>query len=231
MTLKHVTIVFTFLLCNSCIVKSLHPFYTKKSIESQDAILGKWEADDKSVWRIISMKNIIEKEKKDSTESTSNELPKSYNHYNKGYLVLYTEDEKEDSEEDLFMAMPFKIKDDFFIDFLPIDAPLETKSPLENHLLNTHSVAKLEITSTNRIKLKWLSKDRIGELYRNNKIKLKRVVVGFDDNDNYVLTASSKELYSFLKKYNASDIKNKWGADIGFSLKKTGSHNDLIKEL
>lgn len=41
------------LLLSSCVVKSLNPFYTKKSISFDKRFIGKWTDSKKGVWTVI----------------------------------------------------------------------------------------------------------------------------------------------------------------------------------
>ena len=86
--------------------------------------------------------------------------------------------------------MPFKIKNQLFLDFIPIE-DRESEQAHNNlyqmHLIETHTLAKFDITSDNEISIKWLS---------------------------------SKELVKFIEKYMDSKDEDKWKTDIQFDLKR-----------
>ena len=128
--------------------------------------------------------------------------------YEAGYFVSYTKK----NEEALFVAMPFRIENQSFVDFVPYHYDAKgTNDLVSQHLLKTHSVAKFNILSNEKIEVIWLDEDRLEHLFNKNQINIKHEKVGFDE--SLLLTASSNELYQFLKKYNASDIKDKWKSD------------------
>lgn len=219
---------------SSCIVKSLKPFYTQEAIEFQENLLGKWEASNGSKWLVFSIIDIYTEQKKDSLfNSLTQEDLKIYKELKDAYLIGYLEKEQENIEDaETYMAVPFKIKDEVFIDFIPYDfVDLGTSDLLENHLLKTHSVAKLESLDNKKIKLTWLDSSRLNDLYKESKVKLKREIVSptesDSDNSDYVLSASSEELYQFLEKYVKSDIKNKWESDTKFTLSKVSNYETL----
>ena len=105
--------------------------------------------------------------------------------------------------------MPFKIENQYFLDFIPINIEDEEINSLAaEHLLKTHSVAKLDFTTDKNVMFSWLSEERIKDIFEENKIRLKHESIGPEQ--TLLLTATSEELYRFLKKYLNADIENKW---------------------
>lgn len=197
---------------NSCIVKSLNPFYIPEAIKFQQAFLGEWQDDDKGVWKIVSVKQAYLQETREDSKTNKEDLEKMKK-YGKGYFVSYVRKE----QEALFLAMPFIIEDEVFMDFVPYHYDSKgTNDLVSQHLLKTHSVAKFKVVDGKNLEIIWLDEDRLETLFKENKIKIKHEKVGFDE--SLLLTASSEELYHFLKKYNASDVANKWKSDEKFTL-------------
>ncbi len=225
--LKAIILTLCLVTLNSCIIKSLQPFYTTESLTFQKAFIGEWEDQKKGVWNVISFKEAFEKENKISINKTtdnanfifstklSKEELETYKKYKKGYFVEYVKNEK----KAVFIAMPFKIGNQTLIDFIPFDYDDDdTNSLVSQHLLKTHSVAKLDILKDKQIKITWLDEDIFTNLYENNQMQLKHETIGADK--SLVLTASSEELYQFLEKFLKSDIENKWKSDNEFTLKQ-----------
>ena len=52
------------LVFSSCIVKSLHPFYTKEKIVSNKKLEGTWEDSKKGNWEFLSFKTQWEHDRK-----------------------------------------------------------------------------------------------------------------------------------------------------------------------
>lgn len=230
-TSKFAILIVLALLLNSCIVKSLQPFYTEKSIRYTEKIIGNWQESKTVTWEIQSFKEEL---KKDSNTNKKNKskfsegVSKVINGiitkgndsinaiYNNSYIAKYTKREK----EAYFIAMPFKIDDQYFLDFIPFMYDSKDTSQLtKEHLIVTHSVAKLDINSNNTLNLSWLDEDRIEDLFKANKLRLKHERIGIEE--DLILTASSKELYAFLKKYITSNIEDKWNASDRITLTKT----------
>ena len=55
-----------------------------------------------------------------------------------------------------------------------------------------------------------------GHFTRTKKLRLKHEITGLDE--DLVLTASSQELYNFLKKFMSSDFDDKWDNDDIYTL-------------
>lgn len=125
----------------------------------------------------------------------------------------------EDDKEATFVAMPFKVNGALFLDFAPFDSGIEeTNKLLGQHLVRTHSVAKATISTNGALKIVWLSESKIAELQKQSKIRLQYEEIGVDN--TLLITATSEELYKFLEKYEASDIKDKWETSDKFELKR-----------
>jgi hypothetical protein len=216
MKIKILLLTLSFLILSSCIVKSLHPFYTKKSIFFEKRLIGNWQDSKKGSWKVVSFKEEAFKDnkEKDTSKWTDDDLL-DYEKYKDAYLFEYVKD----SSEAQFFAMPFKIKKQLFLDFYPIDFEEGNLNKLVSyHLLKTHSLVKVELTSEGLLKLRWFDEDKITDLIDNNRIKIKYEIVGIDE--NILLTASSEELQKFITKYIDSDDKDKWKTDVHFDLKK-----------
>lgn len=89
------------------------------------------------------------------------------------------------------------------------------------HILNTHSVCKVDFLEDDSIKLKWLDEDVVNRLIESHNLKIKHEKVGIDE--DLILTAKSSELYRFLEKFMASAIENKWEKDQIYTLVKDNS--------
>lgn len=205
----------TILLFNSCIIKSLQPFYIIQSLSFNESLLGNWTDNKKGQWTVESIKDKFEQDRKDGVELSEDDT-RLYKAYSKGYFIEIIKEDKVAG----FIAMPFLIGKQYFLDFIPMEIEDEEINSLAaQHLLKTHSVAKLDINSEQEVSLSWLSEERIKELFQDEKIRLKHEKIGIQE--DLVLTASSKELYTFLKKYLSSDIENKWKKEDMLNLIKT----------
>ena len=216
MKTKHVILVLSLVIFNSCIVKSLNPFYTKDTIEFTKDFVGEWKDNNNNKWSIISIKSIPDES--ENQKINLREQKKSFKEeYGDSYFVKY-EKEKQTS---IFIATPFKINGQYFLDFIPFDVEESNLSSLmKYHIIYTHSLVKLDIMDDGTVNIKWFDEKRLKDLFEKQKIKIKHKKVGVME-DDILLTATSEELQEFLKKYMVSSSDKKWETETKFTLKKS----------
>ena len=227
MKAKHLLVILGLLLLNSCIVKSLNPFYTKDKVVYEKKLEGNWKGKN-STWKIMSLENAIREDyKKNKKHNRLKSFENDDFKFSKEDLEIiekfkdayYIENSKY-GKEAIFIATPFKIGKHLFLDFTPFEYETENLNNLAaQHLLKTHSVCLVEFSKTHDVKLKWLDEEVLKTLINENNLKIKHEKTGFDD--DLILTASSKELYRFLEKFMSSDIEKKWEKDQIYTLVKT----------
>ncbi len=199
---------------SSCIVKSIQPFYTPESTEFQESLIGEWVDNKNAKWTVVSFRQMFLEENKDLFK-VSEEDKIAFEKYNDGYFITRTKNDN----ESIFMAMPFKIDEQLFMDFIPFNYEDIGNDLVSQHLLRTHSVAKIDEIEDNKLNITWLDEGRLTDLFDKKQLKLKHEIVGIDQ--SFVLTATSEELYKFLKKYMKADIEYKWQSSEEFTLTKT----------
>ncbi len=218
MKIKNVILGTCFILLSSCVVKSLNPFYTKETISFDKKFIGEWKDSKKGTWKIVSFKNEMTKES--PLKKIKKDELKIYDEYKNSYYVQRIYNDKEVS----FIATPFKINNQTFLDFFPLEYQGDVDNLLENHSIYTHSLVKYDIQKNGNIEVKWLDEDKVEELFKQKKIKIKHQTIGML-NDKYLLTASSKELQKFLEKYMASNDAEKWETSTKYTLSRTDATN------
>jgi len=205
------------LLFTSCVIKSLHAFYTKDILHFEKQFVGQWSDSEKGHWNVEPFKEVFLVENHKTYADLDAEEKQMYDDYKEGYAVYY----EKDSTKTTFLAMPFLINNQLFLDFTPIeDREIDQahNDLYKMHLMNTHSLAKLDFESSDSASIKWLDQDKIEALLKADKIKIKYEKVGFDQ--TILLTASSEELVKFIEKYMKSEDDDKWKTDIEFNLKR-----------
>jgi len=216
---KLVILSLLFLALNSCVVKSLFPFYTNSTIYFEKRFIGNWVDYENAKWEIVRFQDVLLKEnKKTKASELDADQFRIYNKYKNGYVVYFEKDNTKSS----FLAMPFKINNQLFLDFTPIESDKieELKNDLyKMHLIGTHSLAKFDILNDNEVAISWFSAEKLEQLLDEDKIKIKHEEVGFTETT--LLTASSEELQRFIKKYIESKDNDKWKTDVESSLKRT----------
>jgi hypothetical protein len=224
MKAKHVLVISGLLILNSCIVKSLNPFYTKDKVVYEKKLEGNWTSKG-ATWKIKPFKTLWEEHKK-GEDSISDGDKKAFKYYKDSYVLEYIKNSSKNKIEDAalsyFVLTAFKVEEHLFINFFPLEYETEGLNNLvTQHILNTHSVCKVDFLEDNSIRLKWLDEDVVNRLIESHNLKIKHERIGIDE--DLVLTASSKELYRFLEKFMSSDIENKWEEDQTYTLVKDNS--------
>lgn len=219
-------------LFSSCFVKSLHPFYTKETISFNKELIGTWKDNQGATWEILAFKDEFFKEHDISGDTGGVEFDgtvklegplkgedaKFYEEYKNGYYIKRTKKGK----EAVFFANPFKVQGQYFLDFTPLMIDLGAGSLIENHLVGTHSLVKFDVNEDQSVRLNWLDESRLKELFDQRKIKIEHERTGIDKS-GILLTAKSKELQKFIKKYMASKNEDKWDSDTKFTLTKANA--------
>ncbi|WP_299712991.1 hypothetical protein [uncultured Tenacibaculum sp.] len=217
MKTKHVILVLSLVIFNSCIVKSLNPFYTKDTIEFTKDFVGEWKDNYNDTWKIVDAKLVISEENKDASEETKKQNDLLSKEYRNSYFVEY----KTKKQTSIFLATPFKINNQYFLDFIPFDNEKGNLSRLlKYHIVYTHSLVKLDILDNGNVSIKWFDEKRLKDLFEKQKIKIKHKKIGILK-DDILLTATSEELQQFLKKYMVSSSAKKWETETKFTLKKS----------
>lgn len=215
--LKFFGAVILLLSLQACIVKSIQPFYVGEAVSFEKSLLGKFTDNKQGEWEIMSFKEAFEKDNSDPSKYSKDDL-KALKKYNQAYVVNQVKKEKEAA----FLVVPFKVYNETFLDFTPIAFDdSESNSLAMQHLLKTHSVAKMTRLENNVIQLQWLDEKPISELFNKGQLKLKHETVGVDE--TLVLTATSEELYQFLQKFVKSDIEDKWKDSETYNLTPLGN--------
>lgn len=198
------------LFLNSCVLKSLHPFYVSSAVSFEKKIVGKWLDNKKGAWEITPLQDEFEKDGPLSEADIA-----AFKRYKDGYAIQYIEDDK----EAIFIGMPFKVNDHLFIDFNLVEFDDNGLNDLvKSNVIETHTVAKVALLKSGDLDIKWLDESAIETLLEKNQIQIKHEKLGH--NESLVLTGSSADLYKFLKKYIESDIEDKWQTSKKFTLKR-----------
>jgi hypothetical protein len=213
MKTKSIILVICTLLLTSCVVKSLHPFYTKETISFYKSFIGNWQDSKKGTWSVVSFKEEMLKE--NPLKKMNKEDLKIYNEYKNSYYIKRDYKDK----EVLFIATPFIINNQRYLDFFPFGHQENIDNLLESHSIYTHSLVKYDVQDNQQIEIRWLDEDKIETLFTNHKIKIQHESFGLL-NDKFLLTASSKELQKFIAKYMASNDAEKWETSTKFTLSK-----------
>jgi len=142
MKTKSIIFLLGLLLLNSCIVKSLNPFYVKDKIQFDEKLVGQWSGKS-GEWTIYSIEEEIKKEykKKDSLKNGKIKLSDEDKAFLRRYKKSYVIDNSKNGKEATFIATPFRVNEHLFLNFTLIEYGNDDLNGLAaQHLLSTHSV-------------------------------------------------------------------------------------------
>ena len=189
------------LMLNSCIVLSLYPFYTADLIHFEEKWIGHWTDSEESYWNVMRYSDFDKKK--------SSPLNKT----DQSYILQYSERAYR-RDTTLYLVVPFKINNQLLLDFTPYQNTFKgtdyATTLYNNHQIDVHSLAKLDIDNEDKVSITWLGNDHIDSLITSNKLKIKHEYLG-SFLTKTLLTASSEELVSFIEKYMNSKDGDQWG--------------------
>jgi hypothetical protein len=172
-------------LMQGCLVKSLHPFYTKKDLVLEKELFGDWTDKDSGRWTIHQhTTGFLNTSKPDSS-----------------YDITYTDNQGSSK----FQAHLFRLGGQLYLDFYPTD--VKSGSSLEDyHLIAAHTLARVSL-SKNVIIIRWYNEEWLAGLFNKNRVRIAHERIPYDpdkkDSDSYqvILTAPTAELQDFIRKY------------------------------
>jgi hypothetical protein len=170
--------VFSLLVLFGCIPIAIHPFYEKKDLTFNSALLGTWsEEDGKSEYSF--------------EQSGPN-----------AYTMLY----KEAGQESKFEAHLFKLGEKLFLDLYPIDPGIKIPDFFGDHIIMVHSFYRVNQIEPDLMMstfdINWLKEEltknpkALSHLFLDDRQSDSLTI----KNDRVVLTASTAELQAFIMK-------------------------------
>ncbi len=179
-------VVLSMLLLSSCLVSSLHPFYTEKDIIYRPELNGNWYDQDSGIW-------VVEQYQEENGFMNPT-TPADY------YRITYYEKTEGKYKPSLFKAVLFSLENRQFVDFYPVEYELETDLA-GYHVIPVHTLARFHLRNGN-ISFTWYNDEWLNELFEKNRLRLSHETVTISkDYQRQVLTAPTEELQKFLSKY------------------------------
>jgi hypothetical protein len=196
------------LVMSSCLVKSLHPFYSEKDIVYKPELIGSWLGNDSAKWEIKQHK-VFAGFMKDEKETNC-------------YDIDFTD--KNGSSK--FLAHLFSLNGQLYLDFfLP---EIEGPDLAAMHMIPAHTLARVEL-GKDQITIRWYNEEWLIKLFNENRIRIAHERIPFDideknpDNFQVVLTAPTADLQKFIIKYGNDPeafVNDKKESHYTFVLKK-----------
>ncbi len=169
------------LLLQGCIVRSLHPFFSEETVVFKPELLNTWIDADGDLWE-------IERQNRGNQD---------------GYKMRYTTD----GHTSEFLVHLFELGDEYYVDFFPIGYEGDGDFEFVNaHIVMTHSIARVEMLTENEIRIKWFNASWLGDLFKQNRIRIEHEIVDPEEGlEAVLLTAPTAELQKFIIKYGDED--------------------------
>ena len=70
---------------------------------------------------------------------------------------------------DFYVVTPFKINEQHFLDFYPIEYQDDANDLLSTHIVYTHSLVKYNVLQNGKIEIKWLDEKKIEKLFEKKR--------------------------------------------------------------
>ena len=167
---------------SGCLVKSFNPFYELSDVTFDERLIGSWQDQDESNW-------IFEKYQVKESILDNNKI-------HPHYVLRYVEDEDKISR---FMVTLFEIGNDLYLDFYPDMETVSGHDFFTLHTMPVHSLAKIDISSKEDVRIKWFNEEWMFELIESQKTDLDHELIYQDSDDaTLILTAPTKDLKEFI---------------------------------
>ena len=178
------------LMLSGCGLTTLHPIFTPGDLIMDNRLLGKWETKDN--WYRFEP----------ATQATINDMPEQLQKFRNNFYLLTTKKGKN-------LAFLVKIGPHYFLDVYPIEGDAE--KPIDPffklHKIRMHTVHRLDHLTTASLRILNFEDSYLENLIRNKQLRIAYTEVkSFDsDDENIVITASTRELQQFLLKYGSDE--------------------------
>ena len=178
-----ISIILLALAMQGCIVISVHPFYREGDIVYRKELEGNWTDQENNAWRI---------------------------HKNPYKTNSYELHMKKDGREVQLLGHLFTIKDDLYLDMVPVSDNTPEVTVFDLHMIPMHSVARVTHIDNKEVTIKWFNEEWLRKMFTENRIKISHEMLmdpdpKFKGYGMYLLTASTEELQGFIKKYGRNE--------------------------
>jgi hypothetical protein len=214
---KIIFVLFILIVTASSCVTSLQPLVTYNTVIADSRIEGTWRQDGQEyiVQKAFNSdfykknKKDLEKSRKENNGQLSEKDKKDSALFSRSYMINYSKD----GIQYLLLGSMIKLNGRVFMNFTPVDIAItdstikEPETDLSNRL-NTYTIARVQFTNTNLIKLDFIDGGFLYDQIKAGHIKIKNETDELYD--SFLITASTTELQQFLEKYgNDSRFFNK----------------------
>jgi hypothetical protein len=211
-------LLFLFMGCdNYYMICSLNQFYIEENITTFDSIEGSWtaksltprndsksssnwtHADTATTWTI---KRFVSRETVKNNKGGDSVIFKPENYYTAKLTSI------SDSANYAFKVVLFKVKNNLYADFIPIDKEGLMKGLLiTSSYFDVHTLARITINN-NQIDLSWLGADCVKEMIEKKRVRINYLWV--KQTNKFLLSATSGELTDMIERYGNQERFIDW---------------------
>lgn len=199
---------------SGCFLKSVHPLINNKNAVLIEGLDGVYEKEDQR-WTFASDNNpklIADLIREYPDENVSFDPGETDSLGINGYLIRLEPLDEPDSKPEYFIGMIGEINGDLYLNLKLLELDYGVNSSFGNaHQFNVNTFSKFRF-SGEELAIQPFASSWIGDQIRNNRVRIKHEIVtsDFDDSSEILITASTKELQQFVKKYgNEEDAYEK----------------------
>ncbi len=195
-------------LVSGCFLKSVHPLVTNQDAVMIGGLEGVYETSDQR-WTFASdntPKLIADLFREHPDEDISFEDETDTLGIN-GYLIRLEQLNESGSHPEYFIGIFGELNGDLYLNLKLLGIDLGFGSSFGNaHKFNVNTFSKVQY-SNDQLVMEPFASSWIGDQIRNHRVRIKHEIVtsDFDDSSEILITASTKELREFVKKYGKEE--------------------------
>ncbi len=185
-------------------MKSVHPLVNEDNAMLVDGLEGRWESGNQRWTFVNDIRNVpditIEGEGFDGTAIL--EAEDAIVVEGPFYLIIFEELDDSEPDTSYFLGSVGEIGGNLFLDLQLFDFDLGNENFVQAHLFKVHTFSRLTLDQ-DELSIELFEDSWINDLIVENRVRIKheKVVDALADQDEILITASTKELQSFIKKY------------------------------
>lgn len=194
---------------SGCFLKSVHPLITSENAIILDGLDGVYETEDQR-WIFASDSNpkmVAELIRQYPSDNVSFDPGEEDSLGFDAYLILFQNKQSLNDQKTLFLGMVGEIDGQLYLNMKIFDISIDEGSSFANaHIFNVNTFSKIELNDQELI-MEPFASNWIGDQIRNNRVRIKHesVYSEFDDSSEILITASTKELREFVRKYGSEE--------------------------
>lgn len=177
------------LFLSSCLVTSLHRFFTPEDKIFKPELIGNWIDSDEGIW--VIRENTYLKNQNGPRVSDST------------YTIKYYEEENSIS---YLSGTLFMLNGKTYVDFFPDPDEDHFTADMSNyHHIPVHTLARFH-SNKDSLMFFWFGEEWLSDLFEENRIRIDHEIVDNGQYDSNLLTAETEDLQKFIKKYMDNKI-------------------------